>query len=64
MEFKSSLRLGEILVNEGVITAEQRDKALAEQKKTGQFIGAAIVNLGFAKEEDVFNFPKAVLRFG
>ncbi len=48
-----SERLGEILVREGLITAEQLAEALKYQSKHGGRIGSAIVKLKFASEEDV-----------
>lgn len=51
---KNTLLLGEILVQKGLITNEQLDQALRHQKKTGKFLGATLVSLGFIKEEEVF----------
>lgn len=45
--------LGQILVERGVIGAEQLKEALAAQKRKGGLIGEVIVSLGFAKEEDI-----------
>ncbi|MDD4294352.1 MAG: hypothetical protein PHP69_02435 [Candidatus Omnitrophica bacterium] len=45
--------LGEILVDREVITKDQLEKALLEQKKDGGLIGDTIVKLGFAQEEDI-----------
>ncbi|NQT95069.1 MAG: Flp pilus assembly complex ATPase component TadA [Candidatus Omnitrophica bacterium] len=50
---KSDLKLGEMLIEEKVITPEQLDEALREQKKTDELIGEALVRLGFANEEQV-----------
>jgi type II secretion system protein E len=47
------LLLGEILVQKGLITNEQLEMALRQQKKTGQFLGSTLVKLGFIKELDV-----------
>ncbi|MCP4076557.1 MAG: Flp pilus assembly complex ATPase component [Gammaproteobacteria bacterium] len=43
-------RLGEILIDEGVITSDQLHIALTEQKKVDLPIGKLLVNLGFATE--------------
>ncbi|NQT90171.1 MAG: Flp pilus assembly complex ATPase component TadA [Candidatus Omnitrophica bacterium] len=48
-----SLRLGEMLIEEGIITQEHLDEALREQKKTGELIGSVIIRLGYAKEGQV-----------
>lgn len=54
MPTRDNLLVGEILVDEGIITAEELEAGLKEQKKTGQFICTTLVNLGFASEEEVF----------
>ncbi|MBI4823384.1 MAG: Flp pilus assembly complex ATPase component TadA [Nitrospirae bacterium] len=43
--------LGELLVEAGLITAEQRDRALKEQRRLGNRLGEALVSLGFITEE-------------
>ena len=43
-------RLGEILMDEGVITEDQLNIALTEQKKVHEPLGKLLVNLGFATE--------------
>ena len=43
-------RLGEILIDEGVITKDQLHIALTEQKKVHEPLGKLLVNLGFATE--------------
>jgi len=50
---KEDLRLGQMLLNDSIITKEQLEQALTEHKKTGQLIGNTIVSLGFATEEQV-----------
>lgn len=47
------IRLGDLLVQQGVITAEQLQQALAEQKKTGRKLGRVLVDAGFASEEGI-----------
>ncbi len=46
-------RMGEILVNKGIINQEQFDKALKEQETSGEFIGRILVKKGYATEEQV-----------
>lgn len=48
---EKKIRIGDMLVQEGAITSGQLDQALAEQKRTGQKLGAAIVSLGFLEED-------------
>ena len=45
--------LGQILVERGVISNPQLQQALDAQKRGGGLIGEVIVELGFAKEEDI-----------
>jgi type IV pilus assembly protein PilB len=46
-------QLGELLVEKGVIDKRQLEKAVSSQKERGGLIGEIIVELGFAKEEDI-----------
>ncbi|MFH1867803.1 MAG: ATPase, T2SS/T4P/T4SS family [Candidatus Omnitrophota bacterium] len=46
-------KLGEILIEQNIITIDQLDSALVEQKKTGGLIGTIVIRLGYAKEDDV-----------
>jgi len=44
------IRLGEVLINKGVITKDQLSIALTEQKDVHQLLGKLLVSLGFATE--------------
>lgn len=46
-------QLGELLVEQGIINNPQLERALAMQKERGGLIGEILVDLGFAKEEDI-----------
>ncbi|MFH1708313.1 MAG: hypothetical protein ABIF71_10420 [Planctomycetota bacterium] len=46
-------KLGEILERDGIITRDQVEQALALQKESGCMFGEALVELGFATEEDI-----------
>ncbi|MEA5027057.1 MAG: ATPase, T2SS/T4P/T4SS family [Erysipelotrichaceae bacterium] len=46
------IRLGEILVEEGIITKEQLNEALARQKVVKKRLGSVIMELGYADERD------------
>lgn len=46
-------QLGELLIERGVINKLQLDNALNVQKEKGGLIGEVLVELGFAKEEDI-----------
>lgn len=54
MTLKDNVLIGQILIDEGLITPEQLDVGLKEQQKTGEFICAALVKLGLAPEEKIF----------
>jgi len=49
------MRLGEMLVQEGVITSEMLDSALEDQKKNGARIGTTLIKLGYLKEEELLS---------
>ncbi len=55
MKFRKKIDkpLGQILVERGVITNSQLEQSLEAQKRTGGLIGEIIIELGFAKEEDI-----------
>ncbi len=46
-------QLGELLIERSVINQQQLDEALSIQKEKGGLIGEILVELGFAKEEDI-----------
>jgi type IV pilus assembly protein PilB len=46
-------QLGELLMERGVISQEQLDKALKVQKDKGGLIGYILSSLGYAKEEEI-----------
>jgi type IV pilus assembly protein PilB len=49
----STVRLGDLLVREGLITRDQLDQALLEQKNTGMRLGYCLVKLGFVQELEI-----------
>jgi type IV pilus assembly protein PilB len=49
-------RLGERLIEAGIITNVQLQKALEEQKRNGSLLGSNLIKLGFIKEEVLLNF--------
>lgn len=46
-------RLGELLVQRGVLTTHQLDEALEDAKGSGRFLGTVLVARGWASEEEV-----------
>jgi type IV pilus assembly protein PilB len=47
------LRLGELLIKEGLINASQLEKAIATQRQEGIRLGEALIKLGFIREEQM-----------
>ena len=50
------IRIGDLLVSNGVITEPQLMSALAEQKKTGQKLGHTLVDMGLIDEFRLLEF--------
>ena len=48
--FRTRLRIGDLLVQEGVINEEQLQDALREQKEKGGLIGETLITLGYVSE--------------
>jgi type IV pilus assembly protein PilB len=66
---KKQKRLGEILIDKGLINSEQLKYALEEQKRTKEFLGAILLKNSQIKEKDLlealseqFNIPLASLK--
>jgi len=64
LQTRKKVRVGDLLMEKGLINEDQLMQALAEQKKTGKKIGRAITDLGFVAEDqllqalaDYFNYP-------
>src|SRR5438552_3437464 len=49
-------RLGDLLVADGLLTAEQLKKALAEQKGSPEKLGSVLVRLNFVNEDQLIGF--------
>lgn len=54
-EQKKKIRIGDLLIQNGVITEDQLMTALSEQKKTGRKLGAALIDLGYVDEDSLLN---------
>ncbi len=50
------MRLGDLLVHEGIISEAQLSRALLEQKKTGRKLGASLIELQFLTEDQLLQF--------
>ena len=54
-EPKKKLRIGDLLVQNDVITEEQLQTALREQKNSGRKLGKTLVDLGYVDEDAILN---------
>ena len=53
---RKKVRIGDLLVQNGVITEEQLATALSDQKKTGRKLGKALVGLDYIGENQLLEF--------
>ena len=60
---KGKKRIGDILVEEGILTEEQLEEALKAGKAENKKIGEAITDLGFASEQDIAEALSSQLGF-
>jgi len=56
MAVKQKIRIGDLLVQSGVITENQLQQALEKQRSTGQRLGRTLINLGFIQEDKFLSF--------
>jgi len=64
------IRLGEVLISQKLLSEEQLNQALAEQKRSGRKLGRVFVESGFVTEEQIsgalarqLNIPYITLKF-
>ncbi len=55
MAVKETIRIGQLLIDQGLITPEQLEAGLKEQKKNGGLLCTVLVRLNFIKEDKVLN---------
>lgn len=48
---RKKIRIGDLLIQNGLITEEQLTEALGSQKKSGKKLGRALIDLGFIEED-------------
>ena len=53
MEEKPKKRLGELLMEDGLLSRENLEEALAHQKREGGLVGQILIQLGYVTEEDL-----------
>jgi len=56
MRPRLKMRLGDLLVQDGMITENQLQQALADQKQNGRKLGVTLIDLGFINEHDLLEF--------
>ena len=56
MNARRKIRLGELLVQQQVITDQQLNNALTEQRRTGRKLGRVLADLGFLSESSLHDF--------
>ena len=54
MVFKKELLLGQLLIDKSLITIDQLDRALKEQKKYGGFLGNVLLKMGHISQDELF----------
>src|SRR5215475_13302445 len=58
-----SVRLGEILLKESLITQDQLDKALEFQRSNGGKLGSCLTKMGFITDDDITGVPSINLKY-
>ena len=56
MQPKAKIRLGDLLVQNNIITEPQLMQALSAQRESGRKLGAVLVEQGFVSEHDLLTF--------
>lgn len=56
MRPRLKMRLGDLLVQDGMITESQLQQALTDQKQNGRKLGVTLIDLGFIDEHDLLEF--------
>ncbi|KWU02116.1 MSHA biogenesis protein MshE [Vibrio toranzoniae] len=56
MQIRLRKRLGDLLVEEGIINEAQVEQALVVQKSTGRKLGDTLIELGFLSEQQMLSF--------
>ena len=59
---QKKIRLGDLLIKDGLINQAQLEQALGEQKRRGGKLGASLVELGFVTEDQVLDSVARQLR--
>ena len=52
---RKRIRIGDLLIERELLTKQQLDTALAEQRNSGHKLGRTLIDLGYVAEEDILN---------
>ncbi|MBD3319561.1 MAG: type II/IV secretion system protein [Chitinivibrionales bacterium] len=61
IQLEQKKRIGEVLIDQGLITQDQLELGLKEQKTSGRLLGKCLVKLGFISEEKLIDALSAQL---
>ncbi|GHA54587.1 GspE/PulE family protein [Photobacterium aphoticum] len=56
MPIRLRKRLGDLLIEEGIVTAEQIEQALDNQQSSGRKLGDTLISMGFLSEQQMLQF--------
>ncbi|MGF1758523.1 Flp pilus assembly complex ATPase component TadA [Photobacterium sagamiensis] len=56
MQIKLRKRLGDLLVEEGIVAQEQLEQALVQQRTVGRKLGDTLISMGFLTEQQMLSF--------
>ncbi|MGF1700079.1 GspE/PulE family protein [Photobacterium makurazakiensis] len=56
MQIKLRKRLGDLLVDEGIVGQDQLERALLQQQSTGRKLGNTLISMGFLTEQQMLQF--------
>ncbi|MGH8596402.1 MAG: MSHA biogenesis protein MshE, partial [Gammaproteobacteria bacterium] len=62
MSVRKKIRIGDLLVENKIISQAQLETALADQKKTGRKLGQILVENGYLREESLLSFLSQQLK--
>ncbi|NKB38810.1 MAG: MSHA biogenesis protein MshE [Gammaproteobacteria bacterium] len=62
MNTRKKIRLGDLCIENGLISQEQLDEALAEQKKSGRKLGRILIENSYIKEDDMLEILSRQLK--
>ncbi|MDT8452950.1 MAG: ATPase, T2SS/T4P/T4SS family [Gammaproteobacteria bacterium] len=58
---RKRIRIGDLLIKQGAITAQQLETALTEQRASGRKLGRVLITLGFVNESEILDILSSQL---